>query len=326
MPSADEVKQSITNWCSSDDDLEITTDRFEPGTDFAFGLKSGTLSSSPVDLVVLKGDGADRVTIRRSLTLSGDNVSAANELIASRPGSVTAAVERSGGDTSVVAQTYVYLDGLSKHTFVQAVAELARTSTLLDAISPEVAATDDDTVLADMPDDGTTTDSVSDTAAAAAAEDGAAAAATPAMGESVPQVAAPQPVPTPAAVPTPQPLPAPSFTTFPTQQPAPTQPAAQPAYTPQPAQQPYQAQPVQAQPVQAQPVPQPAASQWVPSHSVPPQGLRAWGAPDPSGPVVANLAPGLPIQVAEVRGAWARVICSNGWTGWIDGRIIGVAA
>ncbi|MGA7987766.1 MAG: SH3 domain-containing protein [Candidatus Dormiibacterota bacterium] len=326
MPSADEVKQSITNWCSSDDDLEITTDRFEPGTDFAFGLKSGTLSSSPVDLVVLKGDGADRVTIRRSLTLSGDNVSAANELIASRPGSVTAAVERSGGDTSVVAQTYVYLDGLSKHTFVQAVAELARTSTLLDAISPEVAATDDDTVLADMPDDGTTTDSVSDTAAAAAAEDGAAAAATPAMGESVPQVVVPQPVPTPVAVPTPQPLPAPSFTTFPTQQPSPTQPAAQPAYTPQPYQAPVQAQPVQAQPVQAQPVPQPAASQWVPSHSVPPQGLRAWGAPDPSGPVVANLAPGLPIQVAEVRGAWARVICSNGWTGWIDGRIIGVAA
>ena len=70
------------------------------------------------------------MTIRRSLTLSGDNVSAANQLIASRPGSVTAAVERSGADTTVVAQTYVYLDGLSKHTFVQAVAELARTSTL----------------------------------------------------------------------------------------------------------------------------------------------------------------------------------------------------
>ena len=184
MPSADEVKQSITNWCSSDDDLEITTDRFEPGTDFAFGLKSGTLSSSPVDLVVLKGDGADRVTIRRSLTLSGDNVSAANQLIASRPGSVTAAVERSGGDTSVVAQTYVYLDGLSKHTFVQAVAELARTSTLLDAISPEVVATDDDTVLADMPDDGTTTDSAADTAAAA--ED-ATGGPRPGVGEAVPQ-------------------------------------------------------------------------------------------------------------------------------------------
>ena len=56
------------------------------------------------------------------------------QLIASRPASVTASVERSGADTTIVAQTYVYLDGLSKHTFVQAVAELARTSTLLDAI------------------------------------------------------------------------------------------------------------------------------------------------------------------------------------------------
>ena len=130
----DEVKQSITGWCSSDDDLEIASDRFEPGTDFAFGLKAGTLSSAPVDLVVVKSAGADRVTIRRSVTLSGDNVDAANRLIASRPGSVTAAAERSGLDTTVVAQTYVYLDGLSKHTFVQAVAELARTSTLLDAI------------------------------------------------------------------------------------------------------------------------------------------------------------------------------------------------
>ena len=348
MPSADEVKQSITNWCSSDDDLEITTDRFEPGTDFAFGLKSGTLSSSPVDLVVLKGDGADRITVRRSLTLSGDNVSAANQLIASRPGSVTAAVERSGADTTVVAQTYVYLDGLSKHTFVQAVAELARTSTLLDGIAAEVVAPDEDTDLADMPDDGTTSDSPADTAAAAATDDGAAAAAastvmgesipqvvaadvaaspTPSMGESIPQVVTPEPTPTPTPAVVPTPLPAPSFTTFPVQQPVVAQPAPQPAYTPQPAQQPYQAQPVQAQPVQAQPAPQPAAaSQWVPSHSVPPQGLRAWSAPDPSGPVVANLAPGLPIQVAEVRGAWARVICSNGWTGWIDGRIIGVAA
>jgi SH3-like domain-containing protein len=41
--------------------------------------------------------------------------------------------------------------------------------------------------------------------------------------------------------------------------------------------------------------------------------------------VVATLGGGLPIQVTEVRGAWARVLCSNGWTGWVDGRIIGVA-
>jgi hypothetical protein len=295
MPSADEVKQSITNWCSSDDDLEITSDRFEPGTDFAFGLKAGVLSSAPVELVVLKSDAADRVTIRRSVTLSGDNVSAANQLIASRPGSVTAAVEHSGSDTTVVAQTYVYLDGLSKHSFVQAVAELARTSTLLDAISAEVAQADQDTVMADVAAGGTT--------------DGAASTYEEASRPATPTPWSP--------VPSGQPLPQPSFT------PQPAQPVqAQPTYTPTPAQQPYQ-----AQPVQAQPAPQPAAAgQWVPSHAVPPQGLRAWGAPDPAGPVVANLAPGLPIQVAEVRGAWARVICSNGWTGWIDGRIIGVAA
>jgi hypothetical protein len=136
----DEVKQSITNWCSSDDDLEIASDRFEPGTDFSFGLKAGTLSTAPVDLVVLKADGADRVTVRRSVTLTGDNVDAANQLVSSRPGSVTAAVDRSGADTTVVAQTYVYLDGLSKHTFVQAVAELARTSTLLNAIGGSTGA------------------------------------------------------------------------------------------------------------------------------------------------------------------------------------------
>lgn len=102
----------------------------------------------------------------------------------------------------------------------------------------------------------------------------------------------------------PQAMPAPSFS---------PQPQAQPQTQPQPQQQPA-------------PQPVPAQASWVPTHSVPPQGLRAWAAPDPAGPVVATLAPGLPIQVSEVRGAWARVICSNGWTGWIDGRIIGVAA
>jgi Bacterial SH3 domain len=303
MPSADEVKQSITNWCSSDDDLEITNDRFEPGTDFAFGLKAGVLSSAPVELVVLESSGADRVTIRRSVTLSGDNVTAANQLVESRPGMVTAAVERAGGDTSVVAQTYVYHDGLTKQTFVQAVAELARTSTLLDGISSEVVVADQDTVLADMPANGTTTDAAADAEPASTYGD-----LTPAAGASIAASTFQQPT-SPAS----QPLPQPSFSPQPGQ--------AQATYTPTPVQQPYQ-----AQPVQAQPAPQPAASQWVPSHSVPPQGLRAWGAPDPAGPVVANLAPGLPIQVAEVRGAWARVICSNGWTGWIDGRIIGVAA
>jgi hypothetical protein len=312
----DEVKQSITNWCSSDDDLEIASDRFEPGTDFSFGLKAGTLSTAPVDLTVLKADGADRVTIRRSVTLTGDNVDAANQLVASRPGSVTAAVERSGADTTVVAQTYVYLDGLSKHTFVQAVAELARTSTLLDAIGGVEAVSQVDEEAATVASDAVDVDSEPDSTPVADA-------VTPTPSTPAPstfqQPSFPQPSSIPSGTPVGQPLPTPSFTPQPVQ-PVQAQPV-QPAYAPQPA------QAYQAQPVQAQPVPQPApAGGWAPSHSVPPQGLRAWSAPDPSGPVVASLAPGLPIQVAEVRGAWARVICSNGWTGWVDGRIIGVAA
>jgi Bacterial SH3 domain len=313
----DEVKQSITTWCSSDDDLEIASDRFEPGTDFSFGLKAGTLSTAPVDLVVLKADGADRVTIRRSVTLTGDNVDAANQLIASRPGSVTAAVDRSGADTTVVAQTYVYLDGLSKNSFVQAVAELARTSTLLDAIGGVETMSDVDQEAASVASDAVDADSEPDSTVVDAP-----VTPTPVLpAESTfQQPSTLQPTGFPTAVPVGQPLPTPSFTPQP-MQPMQAQPV-QPSYTPQPVQQPYQPQPVQAQPVQAQP----AAGGWAPSHSVPAQGLRAWGAPDPSGPVVANLAPGLPIQVAEVRGAWARVICSNGWTGWIDGRIIGVAA
>ena len=308
----DEVKQSITSWCSSDDDLEIASDRFEPGTDFSFGLKAGTLSTAPVDLIVLKADGADRVTIRRSVTLTGDNVDAANRLIASRPGSVTAAVERSGLDTTVVAQTFVYLDGLSKHTFVQAVAELARTSTLLDAIGGVETASDVDAEAATVASDSVDANSEPNSTVVVPVTP------TPSSTESTfQQPSYPQPSSVPTGTPVGQPLPTPSFNPQPVQ----AQPV-QPSYTPQPVQS-YQAQPVQAQPVQQQPAP---AGGWTPSHSVPPQGLRAWGAPDPSGPVVANLAPGLPIQVAEVRGAWARVICSNGWTGWIDGRIIGVAA
>ena len=213
----------------------------------------------------------------------------------------------------MVAQSFVYLDGLSQHTFLQAVAELSRTATLLDGLGGA------ETVTAAAEEETKASDAVG-VAAVVVAEPVATPEPTPASSipaATVQQPSFPQPAATPGGFPVGQPLPQPSFTPQPAQ-PLQPQPAVQPAYTPQPAQQPYQAQPV--------PVPQPAAAQWVPSHTVPPQGLRAWGAPDPAGPVVANLAPGLPIQVAEVRGAWARVICSNGWTGWIDGRIIGVAA
>ena len=289
MPSADEVKQSITNWCSSDDDLEITSDRFEPGTDFAFGLKSGTLSSSPVDLVVLKGDGADRVTIRRSLTLSGDNVSAANQLIASRPGSVTAAVERSGADTTVVAQTYVYLDGLSKHTFVQAVAELARTSTLLDAIGPEVV--DDRRRHRPCRHAGRRHDDRQRLGhgcgsrsrrrpAAARSAAGCRGRRARRVETRRPRSAHPPPSgrsaadPDPARSRSPQPLPRRASRRSRCSSPS----QAQPCRTPR-SRRSSRTRPSRSRrsPCRSR---RPRA-QWVPSHSVPPQGLRAWSAPDP---------------------------------------------
>ena len=78
----------------------------------------------------------------------------------------------------------------------------------------------------------------------------------------------------------------------------------------------------------AAPVPAPAPVQpaWTPSHRVPPQGMQAWAAPDPAGAVIATLGGHLPVQVTEVRGAWAHVLCSNGWTGWVDDRLLIVEA
>ena len=74
------------------------------------------------------------------------------------------------------------------------------------------------------------------------------------------------------------------------------------------------------------PAPVPAQPTWTPGHKVPPQGMQAWAAPDPAGAVVATLGGHLPVQVTEVRGAWAHVLCSNGWTGWVDNRLLVVGA
>ncbi|MGD0449253.1 MAG: SH3 domain-containing protein [Candidatus Dormibacteria bacterium] len=74
------------------------------------------------------------------------------------------------------------------------------------------------------------------------------------------------------------------------------------------------------------PAPAPAQPAWTPGHKVPPQGMQAWAAPDPAGAVVATLGGHLPVQVTEVRGAWAHVLCSNGWTGWVDNRLLVVGA
>jgi hypothetical protein len=42
--------------------------------------------------------------------------------------------------------------------------------------------------------------------------------------------------------------------------------------------------------------------------------------PDPTGPVIANLAGRVELRVVERRADWAHVDAENGWQGWVDGR------
>ncbi|MFI1965187.1 hypothetical protein ACH429_13910 [Streptomyces pathocidini] len=58
-----------------------------------------------------------------------------------------------------------------------------------------------------------------------------------------------------------------------------------------------------------------------PGHVVPREGLPTWSAPDGAHPS-APLDPLLPVEVTDRRGDWARVLCSNGWSAWVDGRLL----
>jgi hypothetical protein len=215
----------------------------------------------------------------------------------SSPGGETQAIERvlaarpalvRGEPTgaNTVVTAYVYTDGFNKQGFIGAVEEVAKTRALIDALSGATASSQPVT----------------------ASEATPAGADTPATQPQYSPVPASQPqawsagtLPQQAGQPTASTLPAPTFGS----------PSPAGSYSP----------------LTGQPAPQaqPAAAAFAPTHTVPPQGMQAWAAPDPSGAVVATLGGGLPIQVTEVRGAWANIVCSNGWTGWVDGRIIGVA-
>ena len=64
----------------------------------------------------------------------------------------------------------------------------------------------------------------------------------------------------------------------------------------------------------------PQAPVWTPTHLVPPGGMAAWIAPDPSRPPMPNLPERLELIVESRAGAWAQVRAVNGWRGWVDGR------
>src|SRR4051812_12900121 len=58
---------------------------------------------------------------------------------------------------------------------------------------------------------------------------------------------------------------------------------------------------------------------FAPTHIVPAGGLPTWANPDTPAPGAA-LDAGLEVEVTETRDDWARVVCSNGWAAWVDGR------
>ncbi|MET7860667.1 hypothetical protein ABZS81_26335 [Streptomyces sp. NPDC005318] len=64
-----------------------------------------------------------------------------------------------------------------------------------------------------------------------------------------------------------------------------------------------------------------ATPEFRPTHVVPQDGLPAWEAPDVSLPT-EPLDPLLPVQLITRRGDWGQILCANGWSAWVDGRLL----
>lgn len=58
---------------------------------------------------------------------------------------------------------------------------------------------------------------------------------------------------------------------------------------------------------------------FVPTHMAPKAGMRTWATADASQPTAA-LPSDLEVQLLEQQGDWAHILCSNGWSCWVDGR------
>ncbi|MGW6919004.1 YrhB domain-containing protein [Kitasatospora sp. NPDC054939] len=69
------------------------------------------------------------------------------------------------------------------------------------------------------------------------------------------------------------------------------------------------------------PPPPPAAEPvWRPTHQVPEGGMPAWPEPDPAGDPATRIDARVELRLLERRGDWAHIVCSNGWSAWVDGR------
>ena len=66
----------------------------------------------------------------------------------------------------------------------------------------------------------------------------------------------------------------------------------------------------------------PGVPAWTATDLVPDEGMQAWDAADGTRPPVAQLPGRVELRVMERNGAWARVAAANGWSGWVDGRLL----
>ncbi|MGX1673994.1 hypothetical protein [Streptomyces sp. NPDC055400] len=64
-----------------------------------------------------------------------------------------------------------------------------------------------------------------------------------------------------------------------------------------------------------------ATPEFRPTHVVPPDGMPAWEEPDVSRPA-QPLDPLLPVELVDRRADWGRIVCANGWSAWVDGRLL----
>jgi len=61
---------------------------------------------------------------------------------------------------------------------------------------------------------------------------------------------------------------------------------------------------------------------WKATHFVPGSGLDSRPTPDPAATPNVRLNAVLELKLVERVGDWAHVEASNGWTGWVDARML----
>jgi hypothetical protein len=61
---------------------------------------------------------------------------------------------------------------------------------------------------------------------------------------------------------------------------------------------------------------------FVPTHVTPASGMDSWPRPDARAPLGPRIGEQLEVELLDESGDWAKIACSNGWTAWVDGRLL----